>query len=333
MAVLVAVLELGSNAVRCLLARITPGQGFRVLRSERVQTRLGGGAPGTLPRKAVRDTLRAAHDFLERARNGQRPRVVAVATAAVRDAANRERLVGALRREEGVRVRVLSGAQEARLGALAALWGLPVENALVADLGGASLQLTQVRGGRIARTASVPLGVVRMTRRLVRHDPPTPRELRALRAEVRRALLQALLPTRWGDELIGLGGTVRALASIHLRAHPRPRALRHGLRLRQSDVAAIRARLAALPERQRRRIPGLKAERVDTVLAGAIVIEEAMALGGYATLTVSTRGVRDGLLLRATFDAARNAERRSGQIMRPRSRRHPAGQPIFGRSG
>jgi exopolyphosphatase/guanosine-5'-triphosphate,3'-diphosphate pyrophosphatase len=100
-----AVLDLGSNAVRLILARITPGVEFRVLRQERVQTRLGSDRRGRLPRVAVEQTLQAVRSFLAEVRTESAPRVVAVATAAVRDAPNADRLLGALRRETGVAVR------------------------------------------------------------------------------------------------------------------------------------------------------------------------------------------------------------------------------------
>jgi len=299
---LIALIELGSNAARFILARVKPGVGFRVLAEERVQTRLGGGPPGKLPREAVDETVLAVRRFLRRVGNSPRPRVMAVATSAVRDAANRDRLLGVLARHQGVHVRILSAGQEARLGVRAVRWSLPFRNGVVVDLGGSSLQITRLRKGAITRTASVPLGPVRATRRFLRHDPPRPQELRALRREVWDQLLSALPPSRRGEEVVGLGGTVRALASVHLRANPGLRKHRHGLRLQQSDVTAIRERLEAVATRRRRRIRGLKAERADIILAGAIVIEELMTLGGYLGLVVCTRGVRDGLLLRATFD-------------------------------
>lgn len=292
---------MGSNAARFVLAHVKRAEGFKVLDEERVQTRLGGGAPGTLPRDAVEETVEAMDRFLRRARNGRDPRVVAVATSAVREAAGRERLLGAIRRRAGVDVRVLTGPQEARLGALAALESLPLRHGLVADLGGASLQLTRVRNGVIEATASVPFGAVRATRRFLRHDPPLSEELRALRSETRNALLPVLPLAERGETMVGLGGTVRALASMHLRAERRSRRERHGLRLRQSDVTAIRERLEPLSARKRRKIRGLKPERVDIILAGAMVIEETMLLGGYLRLVVCMRGVRDGLLLRETF--------------------------------
>jgi exopolyphosphatase/guanosine-5'-triphosphate,3'-diphosphate pyrophosphatase len=300
---LVAVVDLGSTAVRFLLARITPGAGYRVLAEERVATRLGGGAPGTLPREAIDRTLRAIHRFLAPyTSNGRGPRIVAVATSAVRDARNREQLLHPLRRVEGVTVQVLSARDEARLGVRAALESLPFEDGGVADLGGASLQLSRVRGGALVSSASLPLGAVRTTHGWLRHDPPTPRERQALRRAIRAQLVGTLPLAARGEILVGLGGIVRSLGSIHLRAHRGERKHRHGLALCQSDVTAIRERLEGASPRKREKVRGLKSERADIILAGAMVIEETMVFGGYLTLVVCTRGVRDGILLRETFD-------------------------------
>jgi len=301
MAELVAVVDLGSTAVRLVLAHVTPDTGYRVLVEERVPTRLGGGASGTLSREAIDETLRAVHRFFARySPNGRGPRIVAVATSAVRDAENRERLLDPLRRDEGVDVQVLSARDEARLGVDAALESLSFNSGLVVDLGGASLQLSRVRRRKVVSMASLSLGAVRTTRRFVRSDPPSPRELRALRREIRTQLMIGLPPAARGEIVVGLGGTVRALAGIHLRSHS-DRTRRHGLLLHQSDVTTIRERLEGLSRRKRRRIRNLKAERVDIILAGAIVIEEVMVFGGYLTLAVCTRGIRDAILQRETF--------------------------------
>jgi exopolyphosphatase/guanosine-5'-triphosphate,3'-diphosphate pyrophosphatase len=110
-----------------------------------------------------------------------------------------------------------------------------------------------------------------------------------------------LADSRWSagpaDTLVVLGGTVRSLGRIHLSMSRERRKSRNGLVLQQSDVTAIRERLEPLPVARRRRVAGLKAERADIVLAGVLVLEELMLFGGYFTLTVCTRGVRDGLLL------------------------------------
>src|SRR5438132_143634 len=205
----IAIVDIGSTAVRFLLARVTPGASYRVLVEERVPTRLGGGA---------------------------------------------------------------------------------------------SLQLSRVRDRRVVSMASLPLGAVRTTSTFLRANRPRSRELQAFRQEVRERLTGALPAAGRGEVMVGMGGTVRSLASIHMRAHRGERKHRHGLTLQQSDVTAIRERLEALSLRKRRKIRGLNAERADIILAGAIVLEETMVFGGYLRLIVCTRGVRDGLLLRETFN-------------------------------
>jgi len=301
---LLAFIDLGSNAVRCLLVRVTPGVGFEVLRQERVQTRLGGGRPGVLPQTSVKETLATVRRFLREVRKEDQPRVLAIATAAVREAANRDDLLATLRRDEGVEVRVLSSEEEAHLGTFAALRSLSFRNGVVVDLGGGSLQVTQVREGDIDSTASTPLGAVRTTQRFLNNDPPTERELLVLREEIKKQVSPILPPAREGQELIGLGGTVRTLASMHLATLDGLRQSRQGFRLRWSDITRLRERLERLPIRDRRYVPGLKAERADIILAGTIVVEEVMALGSYRTLTVCKDGVRHGLLLHETFNGS-----------------------------
>ena len=294
---LVALLDLGSNAVRLLAARVVAGIGFDVLLKERVQTRLGEGPPGRLRRDSIAATLDAVRRFLARVSDeAAPPRVVAVATAAVRDAVNREALLAPLRERDGVTVRVLSGLEEARLGAKAVLRSLPIRDGIVADLGGGSLQLTEIRAGQIGRAASLPLGAVRLTQRFLTSDPASPREIGALREEVRRRLRAVSPIVGPARRLIFLGGTVRALARVHLASEPDGRP-RHGLRLQLGDVAAIRERLEPMPVDRRERVRGLKKERADTIVAGALVVEEVVsALLQKAELTVCTSGVRDGLL-------------------------------------
>jgi exopolyphosphatase/guanosine-5'-triphosphate,3'-diphosphate pyrophosphatase len=142
-----------------------------------------------------------------------------------------------------------------------------------------------------------------MTRRFIHTDPPEPHELRALRAEIRHEIDDALPTARRGEEIVGLGGTIRTLARMHLAEHRGRRRHRQGMRLEQAEVTAIRARLESASIGQRREFRGLRAERADTILAGAILVEEALISGGYPSLLVSTRGVRDGLLLREVFGA------------------------------
>ena len=297
----VALVELGSNAVRCLLASVTPGVGFQVLVEERVQTRLGSGQQGVLPATAVRDTVNAVRRFLRGVRREYETRMIAVATAAVRDASNRSDLLGKLKRDVGIEVRVLSGVEEAYLGARAGLWSLSLQHGTVADLGGGSLQLTKVRERTIISAASVPLGAVRTTARFFRNDPPTKQEMQVLRQEIQYHC-ETVLPTiAKSEEMVGMGGTIRTLGRMYLTALNKQRS-RQGLKLQHADVVALREQMQGLSTRQRARIPGLPEERADIIFAGAVVVEEVMRFGGYRTLTICTDGVRQGLLLHEAFD-------------------------------
>ena len=298
---LLTLFDIGSNAVRCILVELTPGNGFAVLRQERGQTRLGGGCAGALPKPAIEDTVEIIRDFLQEIHaevsGGQQTRVLAVATAAVRDAPNRNDLLYRLQRETGITVRVLSGKEEARLGALAALERLAFSDGVVIDLGGGSLQISRIQAGSINRVSSIPLGAVRTTKRFLKNDPPSRREVLALREEVRRQVRTLLPAAREGKSMVGLGGTVRTLASMHIATLDEPRPSRQGFHLWRSDITRLREQLEVSSARERQRLPGLKMERADIILAGAVVVEEVMALGGYAALTVCKDGVRHGLLL------------------------------------
>ena len=297
----VVLMDLGSNAVRIVLAEITPGVGYRILRKARTQTRLGSGSNSLLSPRAVRETLQAVQGFLQSLpRNGDF-KVLAVATAAVRDADNRDALLEPLLRETGIEVAILGAEEEARLGAAAALRSFAVANGLIIDLGGGSLQITEVRSRSAKGTASFSLGAVRMTERFLHHDPPLPGEIEKLRREIRRHLAGGLPGLRKHGEMVGLGGTVRALARIHLGLESNQDDSRQGLRLPRTAVTAIRANLQDLSLGGRQRVPGLKAERADIIPAGAVVVEELMILADCAALTVCKSGVRDGILLHEAF--------------------------------
>lgn len=298
---LLTLFDIGSNAVRCLLAELTPGIGFELLRQERGQTRLGGGSAGILPKTAIEDTVEIIRDFLQEVQmevpGGHHTRVLAIATAAVRDATNRNDLLCRLQREAGVTVRVLSGEEEARLGALAALERLTFRDGVVIDLGGGSLQISVICAGSVHRVSSLPLGAVRTTKNFFKNDPPSKREILALREEVQEQVRAILPVARAEKSMVGLGGTVRTLASMQIATLGEPRPSRQGFQLWRSDITRLREQLEDSPARERRRLPGLKAERVDIILAGAVVVEEVMALGGHGALIVCKDGVRHGLLL------------------------------------
>ena len=224
-------------------------------------------------------------------------RIVAAGTSALRDAANGPAFIRRVRRELGFTIRTLSGVEEARYGFLGAVGGLPVEHGALFDLGGGSLQVARFRERRLLGAVSVPLGALRVSDAFLKSDPPTPREMRRLREHAREVLDAAgVRALSAGEELVGTGGTLRNLAKIDQRAcglpDPAPARVRaHPARGSTTIVAG----LAGERLKKRARVPGLNADRRDSVVGGGLVIDTLVEALGADHVVVSGEGVREGL--------------------------------------
>jgi exopolyphosphatase / guanosine-5'-triphosphate,3'-diphosphate pyrophosphatase len=291
-----ALIDVGSNAVRLLLAQLEAGGSTHIALQERVQTRLGAAPDGVLCERAVTRTIDAVLGFLDRTSPWQ-PRVLAIATAAARNAPNRETLLAPLRSIDGLELRVLSCAEEARLGAEAALREWPtLQDGVVADLGGGSLQLTLIDSRTPVYLGSMPLGAARLTQRFLRHDPPTPVELAQLRCEIRASLRQVLPHALRTDRLVVLGGTTRALLrSARGRPGGQPK---RGADLDRHELERLRALLQPLALPCRRELAFVDSQRADIMVAGAIILEELMQILHCPRLRVCAANVRDAVLWR-----------------------------------
>jgi len=290
----VAAIDVGTNSVLLLVAERRAGAVVAV--EERAEiTRLGKDVDdeGDLRPDAIERTVSVLRDYAARAKELRATRIVAVATSAARDAGNGEDFLSAATEALGTRPDIVSGRREADLTFRGALMGLePQGPVAVFDVGGGSTELI-VRVGPLIDAASLNIGAVRLTERFIRHDPPLPEELSALRAFVATALGGG--PSLRDRPLVGVAGTVTTLAAISHELEPyRPGAL-HGTILASNTVTELVARLASLPVEARRAVPGLAPKRADVIVAGAIIVEQVCAHGRAERLLVSERGVRWGL--------------------------------------
>jgi exopolyphosphatase/guanosine-5'-triphosphate,3'-diphosphate pyrophosphatase len=221
----VSVIDLGSNAVRLAVLERTRDGLLDLAHWERRGVRLiegMDGCGGFLQPVPMARTVAALADLVASSRAlGLEP--VAVATSAVRDARNQAEFVGCAQTSAGVRLRVLSGEEEAYYAYLAVAASLPLADALIVEVGGGSVQLIEMVGRAFARWSSLPLGAVRMIERHPMGDPPRPDQLAALRG----ALEEGLAPlagwstlsraeTRSPVALVGIGGAVRDATRLHL---------------------------------------------------------------------------------------------------------------------
>jgi exopolyphosphatase/guanosine-5'-triphosphate,3'-diphosphate pyrophosphatase len=302
----VAVVDIGTNSTRLLIADVDPhSASVQVIERRSHVTRLGHGvdsngslAPDAMQR--VFDTLahyRAAIDQHRASAN------LAVLTSAVRDASNGSEFAQRVRSEFGLDAKVLSGDQEAQLTFLGAMSGRPIDQGpagkqpvVVIDIGGGSTEF--VVG--VAHTArfhtSLHAGVVRMSERHIHSDPPQPHELQALAADVRATLLGGLPPDERAPVKSGIAvaGTATSAAAIDQELDPYDPARVHGYQLQLGTVELLLARLADMTEQQRRQVVGLHPDRAPTIVAGMILLEEAMRAFELEQIEVSEHDILYG---------------------------------------
>jgi len=309
----VAAIDVGTNTVLLTVAEARGGA-IRPLAERAEITRLGRGVDGSgrLDPAAIAETVRVLAAYAAEARALGAEPIACVATSAARDAANGAEFFAAARAQAGLEPSIISGDEEARLvwrsawrdfGPKAAGRSAappPAGPLAVLDVGGGSTELSFGDGPAPRGRRSVQVGAVRLTERLVREEPISPSTLAALGAAARAALAPlGALPGVAGlaaGRLIGVAGTVTTLASV-VQALPVYDAEKvHGSALTLAEIDALVARLAGLTVAERAALPGMEPKRADVIVAGGVVVAEAMRLCGFDRLTVSDRGVRWGLV-------------------------------------
>ncbi|MCC6770116.1 MAG: Ppx/GppA family phosphatase [Gemmatimonadaceae bacterium] len=305
-----AAIDIGSNSIRQIIADVSPDGRIKVLDEMKAAPRLGTGVDraGRLGEDAMRHALEAMQRMATLARQYGATKVEAVATSAVRDAANGRAFLDLVRRQTGLRVRLLHGEQEAQLAFRSALahFDLARGRAVVMDVGGGSLELAMSADGLLERLVSMPYGAIRMTEQFLGLSPKR-KDVRKLRAHVRDEVRAALPLRDWrGAQLIASGGTFTNLAGIYLYRQGTTSAAGrvHGTRVPREELEHIIDLVQACSPEERTHIRGLNVERSDIILAGLAVAAEVMARIDARELLVSKYGIREGLLLETAHVAA-----------------------------
>ena len=295
-----AVIDIGSNSGRMIVFRLREGEHLDVVEDARAPLRLARELRGDsdhLGPDAIERTVDALRDFLAVAHGAGATRMVAVATAAVRDAADGNELIERAH-SLGVPLQTIDGEREAMLGFFGAVHDLPVTSGFTFDVGGGSAELASFRSRRMITSWSMPLGSLRMSDRYLASDPPTHHEIKALQKAAAASLEDiGIAEMRPGDDLVGVGGTVRNLAKIDLKRTDYPLPLLHGYHLSGKRLDTLIEEMAGRSMKQRASIAGLNPDRADTVVGGALVIQAIMRHVGADTIVVSSRGLREGLAL------------------------------------
>ncbi len=306
-----AVADIGTNSTRLLIADVMADREVVEIVRRSVVTRLGAGvdAEGSLSEEGRERVLATLSEFRKqidayRPPAGESYPNLAVMTSAVRDASNGREFAARVREECGLDARILTGEEEARMTFLGAMSGRPsaVEPTVVVDIGGGSTEFIVGVGKTAGFHVSLPAGVVRMSERHIHGDPPRSDDLQALAADVRTVYLAGLpaperAPVRRG---IAVAGTATSAAAIDQELDPYDPERVHGYSLLLATVEMLLARLADMDEAQRRAVVGLDPSRAPTIVAGMILLSEAMRAFDLEEVEVSEHDILQGGVLSVT---------------------------------
>jgi exopolyphosphatase/guanosine-5'-triphosphate,3'-diphosphate pyrophosphatase len=291
-------IDLGTNTILMVTGRLD-GDSVHILDDAHEIARLGKGVDAA--RQILPETIDRVcgllADYRRRALSFGATRIRAFGTSALRDATNKEAFIAAAD-QVGVRLVELSGDDEARYTFAGAAFGqqLPSPRYAVIDIGGGSTELALGNEGSVERSQSVDVGAVRVTERFFTRLPPTTEQLREAQVMI-DGVLQQLFALPQDVHLIGVAGTVTTLGALNAGARRFDSPQIDGHPLSRSAVADLSQRLLAMPLQEIRDLPQVNEQRADIIGAGALILRTFLESRELPELTVSTRGIRYGLLL------------------------------------
>jgi exopolyphosphatase/guanosine-5'-triphosphate,3'-diphosphate pyrophosphatase len=299
-----AAIDIGTNSVHMIVVQVRPDLSFEVIDREKEMVRLGaGGLDGRrLTDSAMEAALAALSKFRRLAESHQVDEILAAATSAAREAENGGEFLAAIERATGIRARVISGTEEARLIHQAAVYGVDVLGgpAVVIDIGGGSVEITLGSNDRPKLARSFKVGVIRLTERFVKSDPLEPRDERRLVRHVNETIdkYAAEVVAAGFDRVIGTSGTILSLGTMaaHAETGTPPEDLRN-LRIPARAIHKLRKRVVDLALQQRLRLPGLEPRRADIVVAGAVLLDTILRRLDADEITLCDLALREGLVL------------------------------------
>jgi exopolyphosphatase / guanosine-5'-triphosphate,3'-diphosphate pyrophosphatase len=300
----IAAIDIGTNSVHMIVVQVRPDLSFEVIDREKEMVRLGaGGLDGrSLTSTAMTAGLQTLAKFKRLADSHKVDEIVATATSATREADNGGDFIGEVLRETGIKIRVISGTEEARLIHLAAGYGVDIGGtpAVVIDIGGGSVEITLGPATHLTQGQSFKLGVIRLTERFVKSDPLSERDERRLVKHINKELGSYVdgIAQRKFERVIGTSGTILSLGSLALNEEEgaNPEELRNR-RVSAKTIHRIRKRLSEVDLEARLHMPGLDPRRADIAVAGSILLDTILRRLNAQQLTLCDLALREGLVL------------------------------------
>src|ERR1700683_2581629 len=298
-----AAIDGGTHSVHMVIADVNRDGNIDVVDRVKETVRLGRRAfeTGSLSKDAMDLAVRTLSNFQKLIKLRRVNRMRAVATSAVRETKNSAEFVSRIRRETGIKVEIIPGAEEARLIFVAARHAMSLEGGphLLVDIGGGSIELVMVRDGEPMWMRSLRLGVSRLTEQFIEGDPPTPREVKDLEAHLAAEMADLLKSARRDsvERAIGTSGTINTLVAMARAGRGEELGRLSGATATADEIAHIRRQILEHELSDRIELPGMDAKRADLMPAAAIVTDYIMSHSGAPELVACTWALREGLLL------------------------------------
>jgi exopolyphosphatase/guanosine-5'-triphosphate,3'-diphosphate pyrophosphatase len=299
----IAAIDIGTNSIHMIVVQVRPDLSFEVIDREKDMVRLGaGGLDGrSLTPTAMAAALQTLSKFRRLAESHKVDEIIAGATSATREAENGGDFIAAVDRETGIKIKVISGSEEARLIHLAAAYGVDVGSttACVIDIGGGSVEVTLGTATQLKVGKSFKTGVIRLTEKFVKSDPLEKRDERRLVKHVQREMQSYLtdLAGKGFERVIGTSGTILSLGALVLVAEQgRVEEIRNQ-RVPAKSLHRLRKQLVEADLQERLRIPGMDPRRADLSVAGAILFDTILRGLGAEEFTLCDLALREGLVL------------------------------------
>jgi exopolyphosphatase/guanosine-5'-triphosphate,3'-diphosphate pyrophosphatase len=300
----ISTIDIGTNTILMLIADVLPDGRFSVIRDEHTIARLGKGvdAQRNIQQETFERCLTILTGLKKISDTSRSTQIYACGTSALRDAANRDEFIDYIRSSLGFTIHVLSGEEEARLtylGGASQFFPLhPETTYAVLDIGGGSTELVVGSGMNVHQKISMNIGAVRITERFLHASPPSNEEIASAEEEIRRHLSHAFsLPV--GTTMIGVAGTLTTLAAIDLQLPEFDAKAIDGYILSIDTIDRIFEHLQTCSFKELCAIPQILPQRADIILAGILILRLTMRMMHTPSITVSTRGLRYGLLYQA----------------------------------
>jgi exopolyphosphatase/guanosine-5'-triphosphate,3'-diphosphate pyrophosphatase len=300
----VAVIDIGTNSVKLLIAQVKPSTGAVVEKKfQRETTRIGEGvsSTGEINAAALLRTVNAVARFHRLVKQYDCDGAFAFSTHAFREARNGREAAERITDETSVPVRILSGDDEARLAYMSARTRLgPLKpHTYIIDVGGGSTEFVHAARGRVATIRSLPLGALLLTERFLKSDPVDTREIAELRTHVRTTIGQVLDEDRpvpaSQTVLVASGGSITTIKKMSDRSWVHSSVTTPKIRI--GDVRRLEKQCLSLPLEKRKRLPGIEPDRADIIPAGLAVALAFMEATGKRVVKINPGGVRVGVLI------------------------------------